>query len=71
MTIETKFNPKNVVWFIKDEKVLSQDITSIDISVVKGNDVRIFYLFFRPKGESFSIKENKVFPTKEALLQSL
>lgn len=76
MTIETKYNVGDEVWFLKDNKATTMRIWDIDIRVrtaydgekTYGSYTRIFYYDFGCYNE---IEENKLFPTKEELLKSL
>lgn len=70
MTIETKFNVKDEVWFMQEDKVVKEKIW--DISVTSFISKKIVYAFFRSGKENNVYKiESELFPTKEALLQSL
>ena len=68
MTIETKYNIGQEVWFLFDGKPLNGKIVKISEYTIK-----IKVIFKDGKGYLFSrdIKDFKLFPTKEELLKSL
>ena len=76
MTIETKYNIGQEVWFLKDNKAATMKIWDIDIRVrtsydgekTYGYHTRFFYYDF---GYDNEIEEKYLFPTKEELLKSL
>lgn len=71
MTIETKYNVEDEVWLIYENKVIQQAVSSIyttssiEYGALKNNSV--YYIRFC----SGEFRECDLFPTKEALLQSL
>lgn len=66
MTIETKYNIGDEVWFIYENKPCFEQINGISIRPT----VRIFYRFQVGLTE-ISKMEKEVFKTKEELLKSL
>lgn len=73
MTIETRYNIGDRVWFMHDNKVKNEIIIKIDAVILKDmncNDVgkTILYGLFN---YSRCYAEHKLFPTKEELLKSL
>ena len=73
MTIETKYNIGDKVWFIDDNKVKSATIITIGVFVERdmnsqyvSNSVQ-YNLYDFP----YPYIENQLFPTKEELLKSL
>jgi hypothetical protein len=82
MTIETKYNYGDTVWFMYNNKPLSNAVTRFEIDCsYKGGDqqkwgtktypIVISYSFTMLDGKLVGLNENNCFPTKEALLQSL
>lgn len=74
MTIETKFNIGDTVWFLKNNKVTSMEVWCIEVSATKIY-VKPTYVFFRAatsqnEGHLYFAEED-CFQTKEELLQSL
>jgi hypothetical protein len=69
MTIETKFNIGQEVWFIDKNELNSDVILSIEINIYKGK-VFIEYLFANG-GYPYGLYEDALSPTKEELLKSM
>lgn len=70
MTIETKYNIGDEVWFQDhEEHPIKNDILGIEIETYKHKQL-IKYLF-EQDGFLFTIYEEDLFPTKEELLKSL
>jgi hypothetical protein len=73
MTIETKYNTGDIVWFIENDKVVFDEILKINFSK-QGHLESISYYF---KEHSNSVPwerfrtEDLVFATKEELIKSL
>lgn len=70
MDIKTKYDKKQVVWTMKDNKAVSGTIDEIHVSVVK--DVHILYVLtggLVKYGQKY--EEKYLFPDKESLLASL
>lgn len=70
MTIETKYNIGDKVWFIEENKPESDVILSIEINVYKGECIIEYYLFANGN-YPYGLNESILFPTKEELLKSL
>jgi hypothetical protein len=73
MTIETRYNIGDRVWFMHDNKVESEIIIKINAVIEKdmnctGVHKSIAYSLFNYSGY---YTENKLFPTKEELIKSL
>ena len=73
MTIETRYNIGDRVWFMHDNKVKNEIIIKIDAVILKdmnctGVHKSITYSLFN---YSRCYAEDKLFPTKEELLKSL
>ena len=67
MTIETKYNIGDKVWYKGFEELFQDKITNIHIEIDILNNTFIYYEFF-----DYTIKEEcELFPTKEELLKSL
>lgn len=67
MTIETKYNIGDVVWYGGFEEPFQDKITNIHIEIDVLKNIYIHYEFFDD-----TIKEEcQLFPTKEELLKSL
>ena len=69
MTIETKYNIGDKVWFTEENEPKSDVILSIEINVYKG-ECFIEYLLANDRC-SYGLDESTLFPTKEELLKSL
>lgn len=65
MTIETKYNIGDEVWFMYRDIPIKDKIIRITINIIK-NDVCLLYETAR-----FVFSESDLFPTKEELLKSL
>lgn len=70
MTIKTKFNVSDIVYFIWVNKVCSAIITGINIQVTYLGTVKIKYTV-RNSEFSSSLCEDSLFATKEELIKSL
>lgn len=75
MTIETKYNIGDEVWFLAQNAVWNCKVDGIYISIREDiqEDNRIVYEFCNNNayGGVFSVYEKALFPTKEELLKSL
>jgi hypothetical protein len=69
MTIETKYNIGDEVWFIEENEPKSDVILGIEINVYKGRQF-IEYLFANDS-YPYGLNESELFPTKGELLKSL
>lgn len=67
MKIETKFNLGDRVWILDSNQVKELPVTMIGLRVVPGIPVPVFYEF----GGGKPFYENKVFASKQELLESL
>ena len=69
MTIETKFNIDNYVWFLGNGCVAKKRIIAIEAHVISktGNPDIKYHIDELPN----PMREHMIFDTKEALLQSL
>jgi hypothetical protein len=67
MTIETKYNIGQEVWFEEENEPKSDVILSIEINIYKGK-VFIEYLFANDC-YPYGLNESTLFPTKEELLK--
>lgn len=69
MTIETKYNIGDEVWFLYNREPVNKDIRAIKT----GTSRRLQYIkyVFRENELSFEKDESELFPTKEELLKSL
>lgn len=75
MTIETKYNIGDEVWFIKDNKVQSLKITQLNVLMsllpkTDGYGCKINQVVDYSNGKTV-LAEYECFPTKEELLKSL
>ena len=76
MTIKTKYNIGDEVWFMNANKVSTMKVWDIDIQIrtsfdgqyVYGDYYRVYYYDF---GSHNKVNESDLFPTKEELLKSL
>lgn len=68
MTITTKYSPDQLVWFLYQNKVISGEIQYVYTKGYPNNSPDIWYEL---KNRSGNFNENDLFPSKEALLQSL
>ena len=71
MTIETKYNIGDEVWFIWENIVQSAKIDSIWRITVNPEKSVIYQLDIKWDGAPLLFKENALFPTKEELIKSL
>jgi hypothetical protein len=69
MTIETKFDIGQEVWFMEEDEPNSDVILSIEINIYK-EKVFIEYLFANDS-YPYGLDESILFPTKEELLKSM
>lgn len=78
LTIKAKFSIDEPVWFMKDNKPRNMVVHHLEIVVTEKWN-RIEYFFQGPEEvtgtgvrmEMFSFEEDKVYPSKKALLESL
>ena len=75
MTITTKFNKGEKVWFMHNNKPLEIIIVFIDISIGGASGTVINYAGTKTNTSSYhridTINEHKLFKTKEDLIKSL
>lgn len=69
MTIETKYNIGDEVWFAEEGDAICETILGIEVNVYK-DKLFIEYLFANDS-YPFGLNESDLFPTKEELLKSL
>lgn len=65
MTISTKYNIGDTVWFMHDNKCVSKKVENIKIDV---DNMYIQYMF---DGNDIWLSEKHLYSTKEELLKSL
>lgn len=71
MTIITKYSPDTEVWYINANTIFSDTIQYVDIKVLPVKE-GVAIIDYDLKGRNDrKFKEKELFPTKEALLQSL
>jgi hypothetical protein len=72
MTIETKYNIGDEVWFMEDNKtktiIISMILISCGDNTLLSDKVKITYTI---SGRTNQYLESELFPSKELLLQSL
>lgn len=66
MTIETKYNIGDKVWYRGYEEIFQDTICEIKVNIDCFGEARIHYILWSDVKE-----ENDLFPTKEELLKSL
>lgn len=76
MTIETKYNKDDTAWYMKDNKPTPVKISGIEVFYVGTDQDYIKYTaedFHQPKTwlDHQNLRENELFPSKEALIASL
>lgn len=68
--IETRYNIGDVVYFLKDDKIKTGTIYKMDVTFEENR--KTLYMFARHDDGDLSILyEEKAFPSKEQLIQSL
>lgn len=67
MKVKSKFKIGDYVWLVSENKVIKQDITGVGISINLGDKPEIKYTLHYDN----EVTEDKVFSTKEELLESL
>lgn len=70
MKIEAEFEPGQKVWFIRDNKCTNLPVYEFHVWVIGEYPPRIYYNFQTEDG-CVSVYEDKVFATKEELINSL
>ncbi len=71
MTIETKYNIGDTVWFMKNNKLTQGKITVITVESVIGNSILISHGLNNGDTTRPPYSENELFPTKQDLINSL
>lgn len=76
MTIETKYNIGDEVWFMYENKATTMIIEYIEVICgfklnKHGDEVREIKVTYLDISASHRLSEHKLFPTKEELLKSL
>lgn len=69
MTIETKFNIGQEVWFAEENEPKSDIILGIEVNIYKGT--RTTEYLFANDSYPYGLNESELFHTKEELLKSL
>ena len=70
MTINTKYNIGDIIYFLYENKVINDEIDAIFYSLYKDNSGGLKYRlknFY--KGNHLEFKENEIFSTKEELIK--
>ena len=70
MKIETKYDVGQEVFMLKNNKVKNLEISKIEIEIKTGYDYPLTEITYILMHE-FPVKEEQIFATKEALLESL
>lgn len=70
MKIETKFDVRNDVYFLDNNKVRSGKIKVISIDVLDSTHINIEYQI-NMQGITVNRTENEIFDSKESLIKSL
>ena len=71
MTIETKYNIGDEVWFMEHNKPNKGFVVKIDIDVARSGDWYIEHYKVNCDKVQFCLVGQSLFPTKEELLKSL
>lgn len=73
MTVEIKFNVKDLVWYMENNKPKNETIWNINISIGLSGDGYIKYVFYRSGANQNPVYKEEIecFATKEELLKSL
>lgn len=71
MTIETKFNINDTIWFILRDKIRNGKISSINTQINRHKDIEIKYGVVCDTLTVSVLNEDSIFRTKEELLKSL
>jgi len=70
MTIETKFNISDTIWFMNGNKAECCTVTSMKMGMDNHTNKNL-WIFYSPYFRNYWISESKCFSTKEDLLKSL
>jgi hypothetical protein len=68
MEAKTKYNIKDLVWLVYENKVVKMTVTGLGITVIGHDNYEVKYILNYTLGD---ITESQVFKTKEELLESL
>ncbi len=68
MEANTKYNIKDTVWLVNENKVVKMTVTGLEITVTGPDSHEVKYSLNYSLGD---IPESRVFKTKEELLESL
>lgn len=73
MNIQTKYNYKDTVYYLKDDKIMSGKIASVEFFQFEKEPVLITYgLYPKIEGDDYQeFYESKLFSTKQELINSL
>ncbi len=70
MTIETKFSVGDAVWLLKNNKAVSGEVRKIDLTITL-SDCHEVCTVNLDSGSTHQFCVSYLFPTKQALLESL
>ena len=70
MTIKTKFNTDDVIWFMNGNRAEESRVVSIKCGIDNHTNKNV-WIFYSPYFRDHWICESKCFATKEELLKSL
>lgn len=72
MKIETKYNPGDEIYYMKDNQIVNQAIYGISIKVIySGSNIGYKTITEYDMNSNGVLYEHQIFKTKEALLKSL
>ena len=75
MLVETKFNPKNEVFFLKNSKVQSEQVHSTQINIEQNGDIKVsYYVKIYKTGNDYTfeaLKEENCFASRNELIAQL
>lgn len=70
MTITTKYNIGDTVWFMEDNKAHAAEVKSIELFIVQSK-LHEIYSISHPSGKDSKLHVDYLFPSKQELLASL
>ena len=71
MTIETKYNIGDEVWFMENNRATTGIVVKLDVDIARTGDWYIEHYKVEANGFQFCKVGQNLFPTKEELLKSL
>lgn len=72
MKLETKFNIGEEVFFLYENEIRKSSVSNIDICIGSNDNIKITYeLKLKEKLTCFNLNENKVFKSKEELIETI